>query len=207
MPSFTGKMLQAKVGRQTLREPPQSKCTWTCHKSLVYAEICKERRPNPDGAREHPDQAPALTLEQEPFSVGILFGGRKETCPHRPGLQDRLSIWRGAPALRACNQLQQNAIGKHAMLWCSWQVWLQLEVAKRMKSQLGGSSEQKQPRQEAAQRRSSWEKRCLSKEAAHWRSIVSLNKQEQLSHEFIHPPIHPFIRSFSHSLSQWFNGS
>ena len=39
MREFTSKMLQTKIGGQTLREPAQSKCTWTFHKSHVAREF------------------------------------------------------------------------------------------------------------------------------------------------------------------------
>jgi len=55
---FTGKMPRPKIASQTLREPAQSKRTWTCRQEQFLRDLQKKCQ-KPDGAPT--DQAPALT--------------------------------------------------------------------------------------------------------------------------------------------------
>ena len=60
---------------------------------------------------------------------------------------------------------------------------------------LNGLYQLRKQKRRAAQRRSSWEKMCLSEEVPQWRSS-SAKKNSSLIYPSIHPPILKFIRSF-----------
>ena len=138
-------------------------------------------------------------------------------------LREHWSTWCDAPAMWVCSRLWQNALArlraaKHQ--WCcrapgSWQAGLQLELAKRIviaarREELDCRS-YKRGNWEAAQSRSgphkwlfSWEKRCLSKEVAQWRSSSTKKSIAcPSSHSIIHPSIHPSIPSF---IGSWIHG-
>ena len=143
-------------------------------------------------------------------------------------LREHWSIWCDAPAMWVCSRLWQNALArlraaKHQ--WCcrapgSWQAGLQLELAKRIviaarREELDCRS-YKRGNWEAAQSRSgphkwlfSWEKRCLSKEVAQWRSSstkksIACPSSHSIIHPSIHPSLHSLVHGFMDSPNHWF---
>ena len=66
---FSGEMI--KAGTTVLRELAQWKCTWTCHKSPLYARSTSK---NAGKQMEHPDHAPALSPPVTTPQCGTVLG-------------------------------------------------------------------------------------------------------------------------------------
>jgi len=73
MSKFTGKMQEADTATPVLREPAQSKCTWTISQKPFCVEIYRE---NAGRYGYHVDQSAGPNTYRK-SSVATLFG---ETC-------------------------------------------------------------------------------------------------------------------------------